>query len=310
MTVTDGGTRLVGDLGGTHLRLGLLNDQGLLRTAVTRWSSVAGLTPAIESFLGADAVEEGCLAVAAPVDGTMVRLTNADVAFCAEELRDALGMGRLLLVNDVQALARSVTALEDHQAAELGGGPLRRDHPVVVVAPGTGLGVAALVPSARGPVVVAGEGGHIPLPATVLGLPVAQALLRRDAHVSAEDLVCGTGLPVLDVVVRALRGELCPRPRSAEEVTASGDVEVLSVFVDLLAAVAQSHALTFGARGGVVLSGGFLRELLPMLGELGLRERFVRHPKMGAYLAQVPLVVDTRDHPALTGSALLLEDVR
>lgn len=299
---------LVGDLGGTHLRLGLFEGDVARRTTVTRWDAVDGLADAVRGFLEDDVVTHGCLAVAAPVDGTSVRLTNADVEFCSEQLRDELSMQQLLLVNDVAALARSVTALQDDDAAELGAGPLRRDRPMVVVAPGTGLGVAGLLPTRHGPVVVAGEGGHIPLPATVLGLPVAKALLRVDDHVSAEDLLCGKGLPVLDVVLRVARGERSPRRRTAAEITGSGDRELLEVFVDLLAAVAQSHALTLGARGGVVLSGGFLRDLVPMLRELGFRERFVRHPKMGDYLEAIPLVVDTRDHPALVGAARLLED--
>jgi glucokinase len=299
---------LVGDLGGTHLRLGLFDGAVARRTSVTRWDAVDGLADAVRAFLDDDVVTHGCLAVAAPVEGTSVRLTNADVEFCSEQLRDELSMQHLLLVNDVAALARSVTALQDDDAAELGAGPLRRDRAMVVVAPGTGLGVAGLLPTRHGPVVVSGEGGHIPLPATVLGLPVAKAMLRLDGHVSAEDLICGSGLPVLDVILRVARGEIRPRRRTAAEITTSGDRDLLEVFVDLLAAVAQSHALTLGARGGVVLSGGFLRDLVPMLRELGFRERFVRHPKMGAYLSTIPLVVDTRDHPALVGAARLLED--
>lgn len=306
MTVAS--TRLVGDLGGTHLRLGLYDGVAPRRTSVTRWEAVDSLADAVRAFLGDDVASHGCLAVAAPVEGTSVRLTNAELTFCSEQLRDELRMERLLLVNDVAALARSITALQDDVAAELGGGPLRRDRPQVVVAPGTGLGVAGLLPTRHGPVVVAGEGGHIPMPATVLGLPATQALLKLDGHASAEDFVCGRGLPVLDAVLRVARGEIRPRRRAASEITAAGDRDVLEVFVDLLAAVAQSHALTFGATGGVVLGGGFLRDLVPMLREFGFRERFVRHRKHAAYLEAIPLVVDTRDHPALVGAARFLED--
>lgn len=302
-------SHLVGDLGGTHLRLGLVSDGRVTRTAVHRWSEGAGIDTAVRDFLGTTSARSACLAVAAPVDGTVVRLTNADVSFCSEELRAALGLEALHVVNDLAALARSVTELRDDDAVDLGGGPVRRDRTLVVVAPGTGLGAAALVPHRHGPVVVAGEGGHIPLPATALGLPVAQRLLHLQGHVSAEDLVCGGGLPVLDVVLRILRGEIGARPRTAAEVTSSGDPEVLETFVELLAAIAQSHALTFGAQGGVVLSGGFLRELVPVLRAYGLRDRFLRHPKMSLYLEGIPLVIDTRDHPALVGAARFLEDL-
>jgi glucokinase len=297
---------LVGDLGGTHLRLGLHEDGRLRRTAVHRWSSSPPLLEAVRGFLGDDSPGSGCFAVAAPIDGSRVALTNAEVSFCADELRGELGLGRLHLVNDAAALARSVTHLQPDDAIELGGGSLRRDQPIVVVALGTGLGVAALLP---GPVVVSGEGGHIPLPATVVGLPVAQAMLKLQSHVSAEDLLCGSNLPVLDVVVRALRGELRPLPRTAAGVTGSRDADVLEVFVDLLAAVVQSQVLTLGARGGVVLGGGFVRELVPLLREFGFQDRFARHDKMSAYLGDVAVVVDTREHPALIGAASFLEDL-
>lgn len=300
------GTALVGDLGGTHVRLGLVVEGVLRRTTVLRWDASSGLAAEVRAFLGNDAPGAACFAVAAPVDGTRVRLTNADVEFCAEELRTELGLPSLELVNDVAALARSLTELQDDDAASLGGGPLRRDGTLAVVAPGTGLGVAALVPTRGRSVVVSGEGGHIPLPATLAGLPVAQAMLKRDGHVSAEDLVCGSGLPVLDIVSRLLNGERRPVVRTAAEITASGDVEL---FIELLAAVTQSHALTFGARGGVVLSGGFLKDLVPLLREHRFQERFAHHPKMAGYLADIPVVVDTRDHPALVGAARFLEDL-
>ena len=114
---------------------------------------------------------------------------------------------------------------------------------------------------------------------------------------------------MLDVVLRALGGEIGARPRAAADITASGDPQVLEVFVELLASVAQSHALTFGARGGVVLSGGFLRDLIPVLRSFGFRDRFMQHPKMSSYLAGIPVVVDTREHPALVGAARFLEDL-
>lgn len=276
------------------------------RTTVLRWDASSGLEQEVRAFLGDDVPHSACFAVAAPVDGTRVRLTNANVEFCSDELREVLGLLRLELVNDVAALARSLTDLQDDDVAHLGGGPLHRDRPLAIVAPGTGLGVAALLPTRFGPVVVSGEGGHIPLPATLLGHSVAGAMLNNDGHVSAEDLVCGSGLPVLDIVSRVLRGERRPARRTAAEVTASGDLEL---FVDLLAALAQSHALTFGARGGVVLSGGFLKDLVPQLREHRFRERFERHRKMHDYLAAIPVVVDTREHPALIGAARFLEDL-
>jgi glucokinase len=292
---------LVGDLGGTHLRLGVHSDGRLVRRTVQRWDASPSLLDTIVDLVGDDRVQHGCLAVAAPVEGPRVSLTNAQVSFCAEELRQALRMTSLRVVNDVQAIARSVVDLRPDDVRSLGGGQVRTDRTVVVVAPGTGLGVAALVPSSHGPLVVAGEGGQAPLPVTCDAIPVVSRLLSLSDHLSAEDLVCGGGLPLLDAVVREVAGRPGDVRRSAAEATQ--DPQVLDVFVDLLAGVAQSHALTFGARGGVVLSGGFLRHLVPQLEQAGFHARFARHPKMARYLGQIPVVVDVREHPALAGAA-------
>lgn len=300
---------LVADLGGTHVRCALHRDGSLSEHCGARWSESAGLTATLGSCLAkGGAVSAACLAVAAPVDGPRVQLTNVGVSFDSEQLRRELGLQRLLVVNDVAALARSVEVLTPGDVLPLGGGTLRPDQTVAVVAPGTGLGVAAYLPHARGPVVVGGEGGHIPVPSTVFGQQVVSALLAEHGHVSAEDLVSGRGLPVLDVTVRRLHGERDPQPRSGPEITGSGDEPVLAVFVDVLAAVAQSHALTFASRGGVLLGGGFLRTITPVLESFGLRQRFVRHAKMAALLEEMPLVVDRREEALLLGAGLFLAD--
>lgn len=306
------GAMLVADLGGTHLRLGLHHDGRLVTSCVQRWPVAASLASMVQDFVGSSGARAACFAVAAPVDGDAVRLTNADVSFSRTALQRQLGLEELLVVNDVAALARSVTSLRDEQAAPLGGGCLQRDRPIVVVAPGTGLGVAALVPTRHGPTVVGGEGGQIGLPVTGSSVQVVSALLHNRGQVIAEDLVSGPGLSVLDLSLRTLRGDVGVRPRPASAVSRAAETgkgDTLDVFVSLLAAVAQSHALTFGARGGVVLGGGFLKDLVPVMRELGLRERFVAHPKMSAYLASVPLVVDTRANPALDGAAAFLEEL-
>jgi glucokinase len=305
----DGARCFVADLGGTHVRGGTFQGGSLLAASTARWTEVGELREVLSRLLDDEGRPEfGCLAVAGPVSGPDVRLTNVGVRFDSEELCRQLGMRRLLVVNDVAALARSVEVLPPERSIPITGQSLRFDRPIVVVAPGTGLGVAACVPTSQRPVVVGGEGGHIPLPVTALGLEVTRELLAERPSISAEDLVSGTGLPLLDIVVRRLHGERDPQVRTGPEITASGDERVLSVFVDLLAAVAQTHALTFAARGGVLLAGGFLRDMVPVLQRHDFIGRFRRHDKMGELLESIPVVVDLREHSVLVGAGLLLED--
>lgn len=298
---------LVADLGGTHLRTGVARAGAVQTASVAPWRTAGSLESALRAACP-PGLRRACLAVAAPVAGDVVRLTNAEVAFSTAALREALGVDELHVVNDLAALARSTTALRPADALHLGGRPLDHRRTVVVVAPGTGLGAAALVPTGGVPVVVSGEAGHVPLPVTGRALDVARVVLERHGYVSAEDLVSGSGLPLLDVAVRLLAGERDPAPRSARTVTAENGA-ALEVFVELLAALTQTYVLTLGAMGGVILGGGVLGGLVPALRRAGFAERVATHPRMARYLADLPVVVDRRPTPGLDGAALLLEDL-
>jgi glucokinase len=307
---------LVGDVGGTYLRLGLVSagDRNLSSTAKMRCADFPDVGSAVEAYLASFPQDRrptrACLAVAGPVDGDEVQLTNNRFSFNTNELRVALGLEDLLVVNDVAAVARGVHDLLPRQWTPLTADGLDLTKTVAVVAPGTGLGVAALVPTPSGPVVLPGEGGQVPLPLTPTSAEVLQELHRAGSHLRTEDLVSGGGLPRLDSALRRRRGRR-GLLRTAAEITRSGETlpgQVLDVFVELLAGAVQTYALTLGARGGVVLGGGFLRDLTDVLRECRFVERFQEHPKIPDYLASIPVVVDLRAHPALVGAACFLGD--
>lgn len=316
MTTAMEQTHLVGDVGGTYVRLGLVRagERSLWSTAKMRCSDFPDVGSALQAYLASFPEDRrptrACIAVAGPVGGDEVRLTNNGFSFSTKALRDELGVEDLLVVNDVAAVARGVCDLLPGQWTALTAGGLDLSRTVAVVAPGTGLGVAALVPTPSGPLVLPGEGGQIPLPVTAASTRVVQELHRTGAHLCTEDLVSGGGLPRLDSALRRLRGDTA-LPRTAAEITASGEVgpgQVLDVFVELLAGAVQTYALTLGARGGVVLGGGFLRDLIDVLRGCRFVERFREHPKVPEYLAGIPVVVDLRAHPALVGAAGFLGD--
>jgi glucokinase len=310
-------THLVGDVGGTYLRLGLVTagDRNLASTAKMRCSDFPDVAAALEAYLASFPEDRrparACIAVAAPVEGDQVRLTNnARFSFSTSALRDSLGFDDLLVVNDVAAVARGVHDLLPRQWTALTEDGLDLTKTVAVVAPGTGLGVAALVPTRSGPIVLPGEGGQVPVPVTPGSTAVVEELRRSGVDLRTEDLVSGGGLPRLDSSLRRLRGSK-GLLRTAAQITASGETapgQVLDVFVELLAGAVQTYALTLGARGGVVLGGGFLRDLVDVLRECRFVERFREHPKVPDYLTSIPVVVDLRAHPALVGAACFLGD--
>jgi glucokinase len=280
----------------------------------------ASLYLAIRTYLasvGEPAVRHGALAIAAPVDGGAVRMTNHPWRFAIERLRSMLDLESLLVVNDFAAAARAAPSLSQGEREPIGGGEARALEPICVIGPGTGLGMAALVHGANGWTVVASEGGHATFsPAD----PVEAELLRFACgeldHVSSERLVSGPGIELIHRGLRALSGlpaeaidvgEIVRRARSGECPLC---VQVLSHFSAMLGTFAANAALSFGARGGVYIAGGVVRRLGERFDRELFRARFEAKGRFQAYLERIPTMLITREYPALHGlSAMLAESL-
>jgi glucokinase len=165
----------------------------------------------------------------------------------------------------------------------------------------------------RGWVALPGEGGHATLaPADDFEAALLQFARRRFAHVSAERLLSGIGLPLLCEAVAEVSGQPAPA-LAAEQVVErglAGDAlcgQALDSFCALLGGFAGNVALTLGARGGVYIGGG----IVPRLGERffasRFRERFEAKGRFRDYLAAIPTALITDTHAALAGAALAIE---
>ena len=184
--------------------------------------------------------------------------------------------------------------------------------PQVVIGPGSGLGVASLVPTADSWTAVASEGGHVTLPATTNNEAAAIELIREQTgHCSAERVLSGPGLARLYVALAELAG------RNGASVTAA-DVtnlatqgeplarETLDMFFALLGTVAADLALTLGARGGVYIAGGIVTRFIDTFEESGFRARFEAKGRYHQYMQAVPTFLITEPLPALRGLRSLL----
>jgi glucokinase len=174
-----------------------------------------------------------------------------------------------------------------------------------VVGPGSGLGVACLVPGADKPVVLASEGGH----ATLAGAceredQILAHLRNRFGHVSAERAISGPGLENIFQAISAIDGHGEPAAAAAEiTVNALEDKcqrarESLSLFCAFLGSFAGNVALTFGARGGLYIGGGISPRILNFLSQSDFRKRFESKGRFRDYLENIPTYVIT--HPAAT----------
>lgn len=320
MTTALAEPRLIADVGGTNARFALsTRPDSFTAIRVLACQDFATIADALRHYLdgaGNPQVRDVVIAIATPVLGDDVRMTNHHWSFSIEATRRALGLRTLLVINDFSALAMSLPFLADHELLRLDHHQERRAGVKAVVGPGTGLGVAGLVPTARGWQPIATEGGHASLsPATPLETDVLQVLWKTHAHVSAERLISGMGLPLLYRALCTL-GDTRPRPEASDAagVVALADAascataqQTLALFSAMLGGFAGNVALTFGATGGLYIGGGVVGKLGRHFDTDAFRARFLSKGRFAAYLEAVPNYLIVAEQPAFVGAARQLD---
>jgi glucokinase len=300
---------LVGDIGGTNARFALASaPDAPLAAATLATADFPTLEAAARRFLeGRPAPRRACLAIAGPVAGERLQLTNRAWDFTPRELQAALGLDRLELVNDFEALALALPRLRAADLAPIGAGRAEPGCAMAVLGPGTGLGVAGVVPTAGGWQALPGEGGHVELAVADERLSQAMAQLRgRHGRLSAETVLSGRGLAALHAALGARDGipddhrDAAALTRDALGGEARARATVMA-FLDTLASFAGDVALMLGARGGVFLGGGIVPRLLPLLDAERFRRRFAAKGRLGGYLEPIPIRVITAANPTFEG---------
>ncbi len=313
---------LVADIGGTNARFAL-TDLAAPRPDLRESRSLsnagyASVQHALEAYLAAVGARPrlAAMAVASPINGDEVRLTNRAWSFNRIELQHAMGFDALRVINDFGAVAWAVPAFQREDRVTLHGlasGSLQG--PVTVLGPGTGLGVALLVGShAEGWRVVETEGGHVSFaPLDEEEQVLARSLIAQHGRASNERVLCGEGLAHIDAVLRSASdgaGRLAARePADIVAAALQGhDVHArraLARFCSVLGSVAGDAALIHGART-VVIAGGMVPRFIPFLRSSEFRERFLAKGRFASYLEDVVIHVVTHPNPGLLGAAVAL----
>lgn len=316
-------SRLLADIGGTNIRLAWQAgpDGPLQDIRVQPCGDYPTLTDAVRDYLAQVAMpepREGAFGIANPVTGDAIHMTNHSWNFSQRAVREALGLQRLVFLNDFTALALALPRLPAQHLRQVGGAAAVPGTAVGLIGPGTGLGVSGLVfpPGSTDGVPLAGEGGHVTLAAQTAQEADVIALLReRYGHVSAERAVSGAGLVDLYHALRQL-GQCGGREvTEAAQVTALAlgqhdalALQALELFCGFLGSVAGDLALTLGAKGGIYLGGGIVPRLGAWFDGSGFRARFEGKGRFQGYLASIPCwVVDPAGAPALYGAARALD---
>jgi glucokinase len=310
---------LIGDIGATNARLALVGpERKIARVRVLATADYAKIEDAIDGYIAAEAngrPTQAVLAVASPVTGDRISLTNSPWTFSIGELQGRLGLRHLRIVNDLTATALAVPQLTERDRVQIGPGQPVADAPIGIIGPGTGLGVGALVRAGQDWVTIPSEGGHVTMaPGDARESAVLDLMRRRFDHVSAERVISGQGL--VNLYNALCETERVPAasytaPQITDAAIGARDPrcnETVAMFCAMLGTVAGNLALTLGARGGIYVAGGIVPKLGSAFAQSAFRARFEQKGRMQAYLAPIPTYVITHAVPAFLGAATLLDE--
>jgi len=305
------------DIGGTHCRFAIATRRDgritLSHGARLKVADHASLQTAFETYregLDRAVPNHAAIAVAAPVEGELLKLTNNPWVIRPALTAERLGLKSALLVNDFAAVAHAVSVCELTDLAHVAGPDegLPRDGVVSVIGPGTGLGVAMLLMGPR-PRVVATEGGHVDFaPLDSLEDMVLGALRARFRRVSVERVVAGPGLANILSALAAIEGKALPArdDKALWEAALTERDPLAEAAFDrwclALGSVVGDLALAQGAEA-VVLAGGMLPRVQHLLPASGFHARFVAKGRFEARMAAIPIRRIVHPEPGLLGAA-------
>lgn len=306
---------LVGDIGGTNARFAVL-EHADAPTGVPQIVHTADFATIDEAIRAAVLERLGIqprsalLAVAGPVNGDEIPLTNCPWVVRPKAMSGAVGIGDVMVLNDFEAQALAVVALGDDHVEKIGGGAPLPHAGRIVLGPGTGLGVAGLIKSGGKWIPVPGEGGHMDIgPRTPRDYQVWPHIEPLNGRVSGEQILSGRGLVNTYRAVALADGHSPVFATPAEITRAALDrsdaiaEEALALFVTCLGRTAGDVALVFKAQGGVYLSGGIAQKIIPALRAGNFRAAFNDKAPHSEWMADIPVYVITDPLGALAGLA-------
>ena len=315
-----------GDIGGTKTNLALYSVHGdkLRSESMQTFPSkrYSGLVPVLQDFLGSaqPKIDAACFGIAGPVVDGKVKTPNVPWMVDSSELRRALKLDSVNLLNDLEAGAHGIFTLNNDEFCTLNEGTMRQSGNKALIAAGTGLGEAIMHDDGRHFHPLASEGGHADFaPRNELEIELLRYLFGRFGHVSYERVLSGPGLFNIYKFFKENRG--LEEPKWLTERFASGDdasavvsktaladeaeicVKSLELFVSLYGAEAGNLALRAKSLRGLYIGGGIAPKILAKLKDGAFMRAFVDKGRYTDLLAAIPVQVVLNDQAALRGAA-------
>lgn len=310
---------MLADVCGTHARFGLERAPGNIDTIeVLRCTDYQTFAAAAEAYLekaNSPPVRHAAVAIATPVSGDHIKMTNHHWTFSCEATRRQLLLDTLVVVNDFTALSMSLPHLEPQHYQKIGTGKSRPNSVIGLVGAGTGLGVGGLIATEGRWIALGSEGGHTSFsPADDREMAILQYCWKKYEHLSAERLVSGQGIELIHEALAAIHGKAVEHPGTSEIMKRAlerSDVlcmEAIECFCAMLGTIASNVAVTFGTLGGMYIGGTIVPRLGNYFEKSPFRARFEQKGRFTDYLAEVPTFVITAPYPAFVGIAAILSE--
>ncbi len=310
-------TIAVGDVGGTHARFALATLSpgappvvGAIRKY--RTADHDGLASAWSAFVadnGDASPTAAAIAVAAPIEGDVLRFTNSHWAIDRRVIGATLGLDRLLLLNDFGAVAHAVSALPAGAFQRLSGPghDLPAEGAITVAGLGTGLGVSLVVRRGGRSQIVESEGGHIGFaPRTEIERRIEQHVVGQHGRCSVERVASGPGLADIHAM---LGGDAMTAAALWDAAIDGGDdraVEALDILIGAFGAATGDLSLAHGS-SVVVITGGLANRMPGRLASPAFREAFVAKGRYRERMERVSVLLLTEPEPGLIGAAVAFQ---
>ena len=314
--------QLVADIGGTNARFATCSEGSttLENVQTFRCSQFDSPITVIEAYLSTIelSIDTACLAVAGPIHQAedFVKLTNNTWGFSQNQLAQKSNIERLICINDFVAAAIATTAIPTEELfllTEDNGFDLTQQR--CILGPGTGLGVAGMLPHQGKTLVLSTEGGNRSFsPENQIEDYILHFLRSEMQVVSCEVLISGGGLVNIYRALCSYHKQTPNHSKAAEISTAAfeGDEtaqKTLQTFFEILGSIAGDYALTFGATGGVYIGGGIVPRFSEALLQSKFRERFENKLHYESYLENIPIAIVMHQYPGLLGAAAYLKSI-
>ena len=308
--------KFVADVGGTNIRLARVTETGVDNIIKYQCKDFGSIDLAIEQYfkdLPDFTFTAGCIAIACPVLGDQVVMTNHSWAFSQKALKQQLDLEQLFVINDFTAVAHSLPVLGKDQVVQIGEGTPKENGNIAVFGPGTGLGVEHLTMTISGWQTLDGEGGHVDFaPVDETDVIVWRYLQNQFARASAEEVMSGRGLMNVYKALAENGNEplAANEPAEVTQKALSGEchtcVRALTQFCRIMGSFAGNLALNMATTGGVFIGGGIANRFAEFLQDSDFRARFEAKGQMKHYVKDIPTyLIAEPDHGLLGASAYL-----